>query len=169
MIQGQPIWEWAGRNLSAASERFLSPADRIERAIAPWTTYLVLPLFAFWATGVSLEVDIASPEARRVLVGVVLGLAFRKPLGISLASLAAIKARVAMMPERIAGRTFLGAACLCGVGDTVALLMADQAFRSSGEAAVAKLGVLIGSTMAAVIGTAVLVSTPRKHLVTSRD
>ena len=73
------------------------------------------------------------------------------------------------MPEGIAGRSFLGAACLCGIGDTVALLMADQAFPFPGEAAVAKMGVLIGSTMAAVIGTAVLVSTPRKHLVTSRD
>ena len=43
-IQGEPIREWAGRNLSAASERLLSPADRIEGAIAPWTTYLVLPV-----------------------------------------------------------------------------------------------------------------------------
>jgi NhaA family Na+:H+ antiporter len=114
-------------------------------------------------------VDIASPEARRVLLGVVLGLAFGKPLGISLASLAAIKTRVALVPEGIAGRSFLGAACLCGIGDTVALLMADQAFPSPGEAAVAKLGVLIGSTMAAAIGSAILVTTSRKQLVTPGD
>jgi NhaA family Na+:H+ antiporter len=168
-IQDEPMWEWAGRNLSAASERLLSPADRIERAIAPWTTYLVLPLFAFSATGVGLRVDITSPESQRVLIGVVLGLAFGKPLGISLASLAAIKTRVALVPEGIAGRSFLGAACLCGIGDTVALLMADQAFPSPGEAAVAKMGVLIGSTMAAAIGTAVLVSTSRTQSVTPGD
>jgi Na+:H+ antiporter, NhaA family len=168
-IQGEPIWEWAGRNLSAATERLVSPADRIEHAIAPWTTYLILPLFAFSATGVSLRVDITSPEARRVLLGVVLGLAFGKPLGISLASLFAIKARVALAPEGIAGRTFLGAACLCGIGDTVALLMADQAFPSAGEAAVPKMGVLIGSTIAAAIGSAVLLSTPRKQSVTLGD
>jgi NhaA family Na+:H+ antiporter len=160
--EGQPIWEWAGRNLSAASERLLSPADRIERAIAPWSTYLVLPLFAFSATGVNLGVDVATPEARRVLLGVVLGLAFGKPLGISLASLAAVKTRVALAPAGIPRRLFLGAACLCGIGDTVALLMADQAFPSGGEAAVAKMGVLIGSTMAAALGTAVLISTARK-------
>jgi NhaA family Na+:H+ antiporter len=165
-IHGGPIWEWAGRNLSAASERLLSPADRIERALAPWTTYLVLPLFAFTATGVSLGVDIASPEARRVILGVALGLAFGKPLGITLASLAAVKSRVAVVPEGIARRSFVGAACLCGIGDTVALLMADQAFPSTGEAAVAKVGVLIGSTMAAAIGTGVLVSTSRAQLVT---
>jgi Na+:H+ antiporter, NhaA family len=168
-IQDQPIWEWAGRNLSAASARLLSPADRIERVIAPWTTYVVLPLFAFSATGVSLGVDIGSPDARRVVLGVVLGLAVGKPLGIVAASLTAIKARVALAPEGIAGRTFFGAACLCGIGDTVALLMADQAFPSDGEAAVAKMGVLIGSALAALIGTAVLVSTPRKQSVTPGD
>jgi Na+/H+ antiporter NhaA len=56
-IRGEPIWEWAGRNLSAASERLLSPADRIERAIAPWTTYLVLPV-------VRQNVVIAEPGLR---------------------------------------------------------------------------------------------------------
>jgi NhaA family Na+:H+ antiporter len=168
-IQDQPIWEWAGRNLSAASERLLSPADRIERAIAPWTTYVVLPLFAFSATGVSLAVDVASPDARRVLLGVILGLAVGKPLGIALASLAAIKARIALAPEGIGGRAFFGGACLCGIGDTVALLMADQAFPSDGEAAVAKMGVLIGSALAAAIGSVVLVSTPRKQSVTPGD
>ena len=169
LIQDQPIWEWAGRNLSAASERLLSPADRIERAIAPWTTYLVLPLFAFSATGVNLSVDIASPEARRVLLGVALGLVLGKPLGILLASRLATKTRIGLAPEGISARAFLGAACLCGIGDTVALLMADQAFPTGNEAAVAKMGVLIGSTMAAAIGTAVLVSTPRKQLVTPGD
>ena len=42
-------------------------------------------------------------------------------------------------------RNFIGAACLCGVGDTVALLMADQAFPQGTDAAVAKIGVLVGS------------------------
>jgi NhaA family Na+:H+ antiporter len=114
-------------------------------------------------------VDIASPDARRLVLGVVLGLAFGKPLGIVLASLIAIKARLALAPEGVAGRTFLGAACLCGIGDTVALLMADQAFPSDGQAAVAKIGVLVGSSLAAAIGTAVLVSTPRKQSVTPGD
>jgi NhaA family Na+:H+ antiporter len=50
----QPIWDWASRNLSAASDRLLSPADRVEAAVAPWSAYVVLPLFAFSATGVRL-------------------------------------------------------------------------------------------------------------------
>src|SRR5262249_23502193 len=126
-IEQEPIWDWASTNLSAASERLLSPAERIERAVAPWSAYLILPLFAFSAAGVNLNVDLSTPEALPILLGVILGLVIGKPLGISLASLLAIKARIAVAPDDVTLRTFIGGACLCGVGDTVALLMADQA------------------------------------------
>jgi Na+:H+ antiporter, NhaA family len=165
-IDLQPIWDWAGRNLSAATERLLSPADRIERAVAPWSAYLILPLFAFSATGVDLSVDIASPGARSILSGVVLGLVIGKPLGISLASFLAIKTRFALVPDGVAVGNFIGAACLCGIGDTVALLMADQAFSEGPESAIAKIGVLIGSTIAALLGATVLTATSRRHPVT---
>ena len=123
-----PIWDWASRNLSAASARLLSPADRFELAVGPWSTYLVLPLFAFTAVGIPLSLNLSQPGASRVLVGVVLGLVVGKPLGIVLASWLAIASRVGVAPEGVSPRQFLGAAILCGVGDTVALLMADRAF-----------------------------------------
>ena len=82
-IEQEPIWDWASRNLSAASDRLLSPADRIERAVAPWSAYLILPLFAVSATGVNLTVDVSSPSIRPILLGVILGLVIGKPLGIS--------------------------------------------------------------------------------------
>jgi NhaA family Na+:H+ antiporter len=72
----------------------LSPADRIERAVAPWSAYVILPLFAFSATGVALNVDFSAPNAVPILLGVILGLVIGKPLGIALASFAAIKARL---------------------------------------------------------------------------
>ena len=59
----EPIWDWASRNLSAATERLLSPADRLERAVAPWSAYAILPLFAFSATGVRLDLDLSQPDA----------------------------------------------------------------------------------------------------------
>jgi NhaA family Na+:H+ antiporter len=151
-----PIWDWAGRNLSAASARLLSPAERVELAVGPWSTYLVLPLFAFSATGIHLFVDLSRPGAARVLAGVVLGLTVGKPLGVLLASWLAIKAQVAVAPVDVTPRQFLGAALLCGVGDTVALLMADRAFPLGSVAGVAKMGVLLGSTIAATLGTLVL-------------
>ena len=141
----------------------LSPADRIERAVAPWSAYVILPLFAFSATGVDLHVDVSSPAARSILLGVILGLVIGKPLGIALASWLAIKARIARAPDDVTVRNFIGAACLCGIGDTVALLLADQAFPAGPESAVAKIGVLLGSTLAAVLGALILATTSRAH------
>ena len=57
----EPVWDWAARNLSAASARLLSPADRVERAVAPWSAYVILPLFAFSATGVNVATDFSLP------------------------------------------------------------------------------------------------------------
>jgi len=159
-LDKESVWEWASRNLSAASARLLSPADRVERAMAPWSAYVVLPLFALTATGVALNVDLASPDSRRVLTGVVLGLVVGKPLGVTLAALAAMKSGIAIGPEDTAPQAFLGAAILCGVSDPVALLMADQAFPHGDFSAVAKIGVLAGSIIAAVAGALVLAASP---------
>ncbi len=164
-IEQEPIWDWASRNLSAASDRLLSPADRIEQAVSPWGAYVILPLFAFSATGVNLSVDLSTPEARAILMGVIVGLAIGKPLGISLASLLAVRTRLARLADDVTLRNFLGAACLCGIGDTVALLMADQAFPQGPDAAVAKIGVLIGSILAAMLGAALIATGARAHAV----
>jgi NhaA family Na+:H+ antiporter len=157
-VDQEPIWDWASRNLSAASERLLSPADRLERVLAPWSAYVVLPLFAFSATGVKLELDLSSDGATRVLAGVVVGLVLGKPLGISIASWLAIRSGGALAPGGVSLRQFLGAACLCGVADTVALLMADQAELPGADGSVAKIGCLVGSFIAAGLGTFVMVA-----------
>jgi NhaA family Na+:H+ antiporter len=159
-VEQEPIWDWASRNLSAASARLLSPADRVERAVAPWAAYVILPLFAFSATGVPLSVDLSSPGAIRVIAGVVLGLVVGKPLGVCLSALVAVRARIAVMPEDTTARAFFGAAMLCGVSDPVGLLMADSAFPHGDFAAAAKIGVLAGSIISALLGVLVLATSP---------
>jgi NhaA family Na+:H+ antiporter len=150
------VLDWAARNLSAASERLLSPADWVERAMAPWSTYLALPLFAFSSSGVSFNADLSAPGAVSILAGIVLGLVIGKPLGIGLFSLAAIKTDIARAPEGTDIRTFVGAICLCGIGDTLAFLLADQAFPNGGDAAIAKIAVLIASVLAGCLGAAII-------------
>ena len=152
------IWEWASRNLSAAADRLLSPAERIERAVSPWTAYLILPFFAFAATGIDLGGDVFAAPTRPILLGVVLGLVLGKPLGIFLAGWLAGKMGIAAAPPGVPLRTIVGAACRCGVGYTMSLLLAEQALPDEGAAAVAKIGVLVGSTLAAGVGVAVLLS-----------
>ena len=156
-LEDLSIWDWASRNLRAASERLLSPADRIERAVAPWTAYVILPLFALSATGVRLSADLSAPDAGRVFIGVLVGLVVGKPLGVMAVSGLALLSRVAVAPVGVTLRQFAGAACLCGVADTVSLLMVDRAFTTPAYASLAKLAVLAGSVVAAVIGSLILV------------
>ncbi|HLK40805.1 MAG TPA: Na+/H+ antiporter NhaA [Polyangiaceae bacterium] len=171
-LETEPVWEWAARNLSAAADRLLSPAERIEKAVGPWSAYVVLPLFAFSAAGVRLSVRLSSPEHLRIFAGTVLGLVGGKPIGVLVASAGAVATGLATPLEGVTLRQFIGAACLCGVGDTLALLMADRAL-SPDEAALAKLGVLAGSVIAGLAGTAVLAQRGTKTLTTidrtSRD
>jgi NhaA family Na+:H+ antiporter len=154
-LETESVWEWAASNRSAAAERLLSPAERIERAVGPWSTYVVLPLFAFSATGVSFAIHLSSPERLHILAGTVLGIVVGKPIGVLLASAVAVMTGLATPLKGVTLRQFIGAACLCGVGDTLALLMADRAL-SPDAAGVAKLGVLMGSVIAGLTGTAVL-------------
>jgi NhaA family Na+:H+ antiporter len=165
-IQDEPVWDWASRNLSAASDRLISPAERIERAVAPWSTYAILPLFSFSATGIALSFDFSSPNSLGVLTGSVLGLVIGKPLGIVLASYGAMGLGIARGPKGVSLRDFIGAACLCGIGDTVALLIADQAFPVGSDSAVAKIGVLAGSILAAALGAAIIASGPHLREMT---
>ena len=158
-LQQEPIWDWAGRNLSAAAARLLSPAERVERDLAPWSTYFVLPMFAFTAAGVPLIADLGAPDAWRVMAGVVLGLAIGKPIGIVASTWGAAKARIGIAPDA-SRAAFIGAACLCGIGDPLSILLVEQAFAGSSLAAVAKLGVLVGSVAATGLGVLALSLTP---------
>ena len=159
-VEQEPVWDWASRNLSAAAERLLSPAERVGRAAAPWSTYLVLPLFAFTAAGVSVVAEFDAPYASRVLIGTALGLTIGKPLGMILATWVASKARIGVFPADAAPLAFLGATVLYGIGDPLSLLIAEQAFPASTYAAVAKIGVLLGSVMAAILGALALAFSP---------
>jgi NhaA family Na+:H+ antiporter len=166
-VQQEPVWDWASRNLSAAAERLLSPAERVESAAEPWSTYLVLPLFAFTAAGVSLHADFNTPHALAVFAGTALGLALIKPVGWTLATWIAAKAGIAAPPPDTSALAFIGAGLLCGIGDPLSLLMADQAFQSGAYAAIAKIGVLAGSVLAVMLGTIALSFSPEPHTVTS--
>ena len=159
-LQQEPVWSWATRNLSAAAERLRSPAERAERAAEPWSTYVVLPVFAFTAAGIPLVADFATAHASTVFAGVVLGFALAKPIGIALTSWAAARLGFAALPPDAGAPAFLGASFLCGIGDPLSLLMADQAFHGGAYSAVAKIGVLTGSALAALVGGILLSFSP---------
>jgi NhaA family Na+:H+ antiporter len=146
--------------LRAAADRLLSPAERIERAVEPWSTYVVLPVFAFTATGVALTADFSVHDATSVFFGIALALAIGKPVGMILTTWVATKARIALLPADTVPMAFLGTAFLCGISDPFSFYLADQAFQTSAYASVAKLGVLTGSGIAAAFGVIALALSP---------
>jgi len=90
----------------------------------------------------------------------VLALALGKPLGIVGATWLAQRARIALGPADASTIAFVGAACLCGIGDPLSILMAEQAFPGAPLGQTAELGILAGSALSMAIGVVALALSP---------
>jgi len=143
------------RALDAIHDRLESPADRTLRAIEPWSSYLVLPLFALANAGVALSTGLFA--GREMLVtAIALGLVVGKPLGFMLAPALAVWAGVAIKPAAYSWRQLLGAGALAGIGFTMSLFIAGQAFASAADFSAAKVAVFMASIASAIVGVAIL-------------
>ena len=132
-----------------------SPLHRIEHRLTPWVTFAVIPIFAFSNAGIDLS-EVAWREAltQSVTLGVVGGLVLGKFAGISLFSWVAVRAGVARLPPGVHWVHLLGAAWLAGIGFTMSLFISQLAFSSAELVEEAKLGILLGSAISALIGLA---------------
>jgi NhaA family Na+:H+ antiporter len=130
--------------------------ERIERALHPWTSFVVVPVFALANAGIELTGDTLSGGSS-VALGVVLGLVVGKTVGISLFSWVACRLGVASLPSGAGWPQLVGVAALAGIGFTVSLFVAGLAFApGSPEEEQAKIGILVASVLAAAIGAVVL-------------
>jgi len=141
--------------LERASEGVQAPLLRLEHGLQPLVQYGIMPLFAFANAGVRLGGGEASP-AVPVTLGVLFGLALGKPLGIMLFSWLAVRLRLAALPAETSWRSLHGAAWLGGIGFTMSLFIAAQAFAGTPLLFPAKLGILLGSTLAGSVGAILL-------------
>ena len=129
-----------------------SPLRRLEHALAPWTAYLVVPIFGFANAGVSvLGLDVGS-VTHMVPMGISVGLVIGKPLGVFLFSTAAIKLGLAKLPSGATWLQFFGTAAFCGIGFTMSLFIGNLAFTDLALQPLTKLGVLLGSIASALFG-----------------
>jgi NhaA family Na+:H+ antiporter len=137
--------------------------EDLERRLHPVSSYLVVPVFALANAGVLLDGDalraaVASPVAR----GVALGLLVGKVVGITGASMAAVRLRVGTLPEGLSIRHVVGLAALAGIGFTVSLFVAELAYAGSGLVELAKVGILAGSLVSGLVGAVLLGITGRR-------
>jgi Na+:H+ antiporter, NhaA family len=140
-----------------------APLDRLERALHPWVSYLIVPVFALANAGMYISGDVArealeSPVSQGVAVGLILG----KPLGIVLFTWLAVKLRMGELPAGSTWGHILGVGLLAGIGFTVALLITGLAFEDETLADRARLGVLAASVVAGGLGLVFLLLTGRR-------
>jgi Na+:H+ antiporter, NhaA family len=129
-----------------------SPQQRLEDALHPWSSKLVVPLFALASAGVDLSGAASLGRGVPVAIGVVAGLVVGKLAGISLASWAALRVGFARLPEGGRVSEVVGVAALAGIGFTVSLFIADLAFSDPARLHAAKVGILVGSLLAGAVG-----------------
>jgi len=155
----------AAQTLETVADRMQSPAQRLEHTLLPWTTYLILPIFALANAGVQFRFDqsLFTP----VSIGILLGLVLGKSVGITLFTWLAIRLRLGELPQNLNIRQIFGASWLAGIGFTMSLFIASNAFSVSELLNEAKAGILFASLLAGVIGYVFVFVTSSTHAETS--
>lgn len=147
------------RALEAIFDRLESPADRLLRHAATRSSYIVLPLFALANAGVVLSTDVIAGH-ESLMLAIIVGLVAGKPIGMILASVVAVLLGLAVKPAAYTWWQLAGAGALGGIGFTMSLFIAGQAFPVASDFAAAKIAVFAASVLAAVIGVAILAIAP---------
>jgi Na+:H+ antiporter, NhaA family len=149
------------RALDAIHDRLESPADRLLRHAGARSSYLVLPLFALANAGGALRTDMFGGR-ERLMAAIIAGLVI-KPLGIMLASAIAVWLKVAVKPKAYSWAQLAGAGALAGIGFTMSLFIAGEAFPAPADFEAAKIAVFAASIMSAVIGVLALLVAGRER------
>ncbi|MGH9084323.1 MAG: Na+/H+ antiporter NhaA [Acidimicrobiales bacterium] len=136
----------------------ISVAERLEGALHPWTSYVVVPVFALANAGVSISADaLDGALGSRVTLGVVVGLVVGKLVGVASFAWLAVRLGISRLPVGVTWRHVVGMAGLAGIGFTVSVFVAGLAYSTPALQDEAKLGVLAASTIAAAFGLLVLI------------
>lgn len=136
----------------------ISPQQRLEDAVHPWSAFFVLPLFALANAGVAIS---GAGAFEPIALAVFAGLAIGKPLGIVGFAWLAVKFGIARKPGDVPWSHFLGAGMLAGIGFTMALFIANLAFEGTALES-GKLGILFASLVSGTAGMAVLMAVTTK-------
>jgi Na+/H+ antiporter NhaA len=151
LFREEPTPEYA-RSVSRTMTRSVSPNERLQHLFHPWTSHVIVPLFALANAGVVLEAEVLRSVATEpIFLGIVGGLVVGKPLGIAGATWLVSRPWFGGFPRTVPWPPLIGLATVAGVGFTVSLLIADITFESR-ELEEAKLGILGASSLASLLG-----------------
>jgi Na+:H+ antiporter, NhaA family len=150
------------RDISFRLRESIPVTEHLENLLHPWTSYLVVPLFALANAGVEVSAaSLRDAASAPITLGVVVGLVVGKLIGVAGAIALMVRFGGGRLPEGITARHVLGMAGIAGIGFTVSLFIAGLAFERPELADQAKIGVLAASVLAALLGTALLRRSPQ--------
>jgi Na+:H+ antiporter, NhaA family len=130
-----------------------SPVVRVAARLHPWVAFGIMPLFAMANAGVSLQgLSLTAGAPLAVGSGIVLGLVLGKPIGIVVASAAAVQLRLCTLPAGVRWIHMLLLGLLGGIGFTMSIFICNLAFEDAAWLAAAKFAVLVASALAATLG-----------------
>ncbi len=143
-------------HLQMQSHLVEAPLLRLERALQPWVSFFIMPLFALTNAGIRLggihKSDLADPAMHGIFLGLLVG----KPLGILLFSWLAVHFGIAHLPEGVSWKHMHAVGWLGGIGFTMSLFISALAFGAGHEDMLAKVGILAASALAAIMGSLLL-------------
>ncbi len=146
----------------------ISPAEYLQGKLHPWSSFVIMPIFALSNADIPMAPgELVEPLALSVIFGLVVG----KPVGIILASWLAVKSGRAELPHGISWKVLSAAACLGGIGFTMAIFIAGLALTEAHQVETAKVGILAASVVAATLGVSFLLATlpPVSHQATESE
>ena len=141
------------RDTKLSIERSVSPNERLQTLLHPWTSYAIVPLFALANAGVDMRGGaLGDALSSPITWGVVAGLVLGKTLGIATGALGAIRLRLGTLPQGVGEGQVVGGAALSGIGFTVSLLIVGLAFADAQQQEEARIGVLLAAVLAVGAG-----------------
>lgn len=140
------------RHVDQVRREAMSPAEGLIETLHPWVAFGIMPIFALANAGVALSRHAVASASTGVVFAVGIGLVVGKPVGILLACWLATRLRIAVLPAGLTVRHLLVLGLVAGVGFTMAIFIAQLAFTEPSLVASAKLGILVASGLAVVLG-----------------
>ena len=149
------------KSIESAADKMISPLQDLEDKINGMINFFIIPLFAFANAGIDLSQMSVGTLFSGVGLAVMLGLVIGKFLGVFSFSWLAVRLKFVTLPEGTSWKAFASVCVVCGIGFTVSMFIADLSYAglgASGDAllAQAKLGVLCGSVISAILGCILL-------------
>ncbi len=154
----------AARQTATAAREAVSVVEWLEHLLHPWTSFVVVPLFALANAGIPLSrATVGDALTSSVAGGIVVGLVVGKAVGITGATWLATRLRIARLPEDATWSGIVGVSALAGIGFTVSIFITGLAFGGDPLADQAKVAILAASLLAAAIGSTLIVTAARRR------